>query len=213
MTKRGSMSAYGSQSIGKFIEKANASPKVNSILMVFDGPGGAVDGTPELGNAIANSKKPIIGFVDGMAASAHYWTASQTAYLVGNSQNYTEVGSIGVLTMLVSQQEWLVKQGLKVEIMRAEQSVDKALLNSIEEWPAAAKAELQLQLNEIAADFKATVIAGRGSRLSTGEEDIFTGKMYSLDKAIELGMVDYAMTLAEAVDFAAEVGASRAATT
>lgn len=209
LSKYGGMCSYGSIDMINMINRANKSRYIDSISLFVDGPGGSVSGTTELGLAIRDSEKPVIAFVDEWAASAHYWVTSQASYIVGNINEYAQVGSIGVLCMLVNEGEWLTKKGLEVKIMRASKSVDKARLNSVEEWPPEQLAKLQAELDDINEDFIAAVKYGRGSRLKAGAEDIFTGQMYDLEEAISLGMVDYNGTLADAVTLAADVAKSR----
>lgn len=172
---------------------------VSAHFIQIDSPGGAVDGTPEFASVVANLTKPVVAFVDGMAASAAYWIASQTDHIVTNQLNYTEVGSIGTLAVLANEKEYLKKQGLKVEIMRATQSVDKARLNSIEDWPKESLKQMQLELDQINADFIQSVNTGRNGKLFTMGEDIFTGKMYDQRRALSLGMVDDIGTLEDAI--------------
>ena len=199
LTKYGGLCSYGSRHLTDRIHRANLNKKIDGIVLLADGPGGSVSGTTELGNAVKDSEKPVVAFVDEMAASAHYWVVSQASQVVVNSEEYSEVGSIGVLCMLVSEREWLKKEGLEVQIMRAEQSEDKARLNSVEEWPEESIQELQATLNKMADDFINAVKSGRGDRLNTKDENIFTGRMYSAAEAEELGMIDYHGNLAGAV--------------
>lgn len=205
LTKYGGLSAYGSKSLAGMISRADAAPDVDGIILIVDGPGGQVAGTTELGLAISQAKKPTVAFVDGMAASAHYWVASQADQIVLNTDDYTEVGSIGVLCILINEQEWLAKRGVKVEIMRAEQSTDKARLNSMEETPEEVRAQLQNQLNQMADDFINTVKKGRGDRLNIANDEIFTGKMYGIDEALQYGMADYRGNLLGAIELTANL--------
>ena len=204
LTKNGDLCSYGSAQLIKEIDKANRDDDVDAILLDGEGPGGTVDGITAFSDSIYNSEKPIIGFGDRMLASAHYWAFSQTTELVLNDQEYSEVGSIGVLQMLISHTEMLKKEGIKVEIMRAEQSIDKALINSVEEWPEASIKQEQQLLNSIANDFSNAVRRGRGSKLQKSDENIFTGKMYQKDQALSLGMVDHLGSKAEAIILAAD---------
>ncbi len=209
ITKYGDLCSYGSKELAAMIQQANAAKSISGIVLEIDGPGGSVSGTTQLANAIRDSQKPVVAFVDGMAASAHYWIASQADQIVANEEEYTEVGSIGVLCMLVNEMEWLKKEGYEVKIMRAEQSKDKARLNSVEEWPEEEMNQLQLELNQMADDFKANVKKGRGNRLTTGSEDIFTGKMYDIDNAMELGMIDYQGNIIGAIELCADLSKSQ----
>lgn len=193
------MCGPGTRAWGEKLQLNDSKPNVKGHLLYIDSPGGAVDGTPEFGSVIAGLQKPVVSYVDGMAASAAYWIASQSKYIIANVNNITEVGSIGTLCMLMNQGEWLKKEGIKVEIMRAERSKDKARLNSFEDWPEEEMKARQDYLNEINELFIASVNRGRGPRLQAGAEDIFTGKMYKKEKALELGMIDKIGTLADAI--------------
>lgn len=211
LSKGGGLCASGSIEMVQMIEAANASNSIEAIVLYVDGPGGTVSGTRRLGNAVKNSEKPVIAFVDEMAASAHYWVASQADYIMGNNDEYTQLGSIGVMSVMVNESKKLEKQGKKVLILRGDQSVDKNLLNSVEDWSADEIEKRQVILNEMNADFIDTVKEGRGERIVSDEG--FTGKMYSLTEAIQLGLADYSGSLPEAFILAAEIAKSRKQTT
>ena len=196
--QKNGMCSPGTREIGEQLQLQDANPTVKGHLLYIDSPGGAVDGTPEFGSIIAGLTKPVVAYVDGMAASAAYWVASQSSYIVANVNNITQVGSIGTLCMLTNQGEYLKKEGIKVQIMRAEKSKDKARINSIEEWPEESLKQMQQDLNEINELFISAVTRGRGDRLQTSE-DIFTAKMYKKEQALQLGMIDKIGTLADAI--------------
>ena len=203
LTKHGDMCAYGAIDLEQMIIRANANDDIAGIVLHVDGPGGSVAGTVQLANAVANSAKPVVPFIDGMAASAHYYVASRGRTIVANNQEYNQVGSIGVLSVLVNESAALAKEGLDVRILRAEQSVDKAKLNPIEPFDEKVIKEYQDTMTKMAADFIASVKAGRGARLNTGDEDIFTGKVYSGEQAAKMGMIDYLGNMEAAVEIAA----------
>lgn len=205
LTKNGDACSYGSAELTSMIHKADNDPAITAMFGDFDGPGGSVSGIHSFSNAIYNSPKCTVGYVEQTAASAHYWSISQFDQVVANINEYSEVGSIGVLAMMVNETELLKKEGVKVEIMRAEQSKDKARLNSVEEWPEEELQAYQTQLNQIADDFISTVKRGRGNRLQAGEEDIFTGKMYKRDDAGAYGMIDKEGDKAAAIQLAADL--------
>lgn len=202
VTKNGGLCSYGTRQLGQQMRMNDRKKNVSAHILEIDSPGGAVDGTPEFASIVSGLQKPVVAFVDNMAASAAYWIASQTSHIVANSMNYTEVGSIGTLAILANEREYLKKEGLKVEIMRATASTDKARLNSIEEWPEESLEELQNELDQINADFIQAVNTGRNGNLFTMGEDIFTGKMYDKRKALAMGMIDQIGTLEDALAMA-----------
>ena len=210
LTKMGDLCSYGTMDYIRMIERANKSDAIDAIVIELDSPGGSVDGTPELGLAIKESEKPVVVFADNMVASAGYWAASQAREIVANANNYTEIGSIGTLFVYPNYANVIEAGNFpNVKIIRAPQSKDKARINMFEPLTEAQEKEITADLKQITSDFISTVEAGRGDRLQTGEEDIFTGKMYGSDKALEMGMIDSIGDRQSAIDRAGELAEER----
>lgn len=72
-------------------------PRLKSLILHVDSPGGEANGCDELAAAIfaARGKKPITAFVSGMACSAAYWIASAADRIVVS--DLAVLGSIGVV--------------------------------------------------------------------------------------------------------------------
>ena len=206
LTKYGDLCGYGMQDYQGMIAKANADPNIDGIVMVMDTPGGSVDGTPEFALAVKNSTKPIGVFGDGMVASAGMWVASQAGVIVGNKNNPTAFGSIGTL-MIKQDLQNLVESGRlqKVEIIRAPQSTEKALVNSIEPLTDSTRAMVNEELRGITNTFIGAVKEGRGDALDTTTEGLFKGRMFDSYKAKQAGMIDSVGTLQTAINKVAEL--------
>lgn len=201
----------GMQDYQNMIGRANASSKVHGIVLLMDSPGGTVDGTPEFGMTVRDSKKPIGVFGDRMVASAALWVASQAKVIVGNKNNPTEFGSIGTLMMMENYQNVIEAGNLpKMEIIRAPQSVDKAKLNYLEEMPDDVRSELMTDLRGITETFISAVKSGRGDKLNTKLEGLFTGKMFDVYTAKQYGLIDATGTLQTAVNKVAELARQQA---
>lgn len=200
LTKRGDLCSYGMRDYISMIDRANKSQKIAGILLDIESPGGTVDGTNEFGIAVKQSKKPVVAFGDGMVASAAYWVASQAREIIANKNNATEFGSIGVLYIHENYQAYIQREIGSVEIIRAPQSEDKARINVIEPITDEQRSEIRMELKELAKEFFSIVKAGRGSRLNTAEENIFTGKMYPAGMAKKMGMIDSLGTIQDAID-------------
>ena len=209
LTKNGDLCSYGMIDHGHRILRADASKKVDAILLDMDTPGGSVDGTPELASIIANTGKPTAVFTDGMLASAGIWLSSQADQIVANSLNFNEIGSIGTLMMYVNYSKYIEREIGSVEIIRAPQSKDKARLNSFEQIPEGERTKLMEELEMITDKFIEAVKTGRGDRLNPGKENIFSGKTYDQDRALELGLIDQVGTFADAIHLAADMAGSR----
>lgn len=195
MTRYGGMCSYGSEDFANWIIEANNLDYISSIVMEMNGPGGEVDGTEMLGAVVKNSRKPVVAYVAGMAASAHYWIASQCREIIMESETTSEVGSVGVLSMHVDASKFYEKEGYKINIIRSDGSEDKALYNSVEPLSAEVLADVKLGLNVVRGTFIKTVKAGRPSI----SDDVFTGKMYFGKEAIKKGMADSIGYLGDAV--------------
>lgn len=206
LTKRGELCSYGMMHYQQMLNKANAAAHIDGSVLIMDTPGGTVDGTPELGLAVRSSAKPVGVFGDGMVASAGMWIASQAQVIVGNKNNPTEFGSIGVLMMLPNYQN-VIEAGLlpQMKIYRAAQSSEKALVNSIEPITTEAEKDLQAALNDIASFFISTVKSGRGAKLDSKAAGLFTGRMFDVYEAKKIGLIDTVGTLQTAIMKVAEL--------
>ena len=85
------------EAVANQLRQAVSNPLVSSIVLDVDSPGGTVDGTGDLADAVAQIRKshPVVAFVDGIMASAAYWIGSQADWVI--CPNTGEVGSIGVV--------------------------------------------------------------------------------------------------------------------
>jgi protease-4 len=195
MSRYGGMCSYGSEDMKNWIDKANADPNISAIVLEINSPGGEVDGTEALGTAVKNSKKPVVAWVAGMAASAAYWVASQASEIWMESEVTSEVGSIGVLCMHIDQSGALEAEGYKVSIIRSDGSEDKAVFNSIEGLSDEVLASTKESLNSTRTQFVKTVKSGRPNIAG----DVFTGKMFEGKTAKQKKMSDRFGSLTDAV--------------
>jgi protease IV len=214
VTKYGDLCTMGMQEYGSLIQRANASPSIDGIVLIMDTPGGTVDGTPELGMIIAQSQKPIGVFGDSMVASAGMWLASQSDVIVGNKNNPTRFGSIGTLMVMENWQN-VIDAGFapKMEIIRAPQSTDKARLNSIEPMTDEIRAGLLSELRAITNQFISIVKTGRGEKLQSDAEGLFTGQMFDVYQAKQIGLIDHIGTLQTTINKVVELAKAQSKTT
>jgi ClpP class serine protease len=152
---------------------------VSAIVLSFDSPGGAVSGVAEFANEIRTrtNRKPVIAYVEQMAASAAYWLASAADRVFAGPS--AEVGSIGVVLAGV--------KGDKREYeFVSRQSPNK---RPDPETPEG-KAQLVARASDIAGVFIAAVAAYRGVTPAGVEADFGKGGMLVASKALDAGMVD-----------------------
>jgi len=205
--KRSGYCSLGTKDLVAQLNAANRDPEIAAIVLDIDSPGGQVDGTEELAQAVALSGKPVVAYIDGLGASAAYWIASQASHIFINSASTGYAGSLGVLCMSINQSAFLEKQGVKVEILRSSRAVDKARLNPVEAMDESVRASVQADLDQIGETFIAAVEKGRAGKLSA-KEDVFTGKVYKGSDAKKHGLVDAIGSLQDAVNKAASLAQS-----
>jgi signal peptide peptidase SppA len=159
------------------ISEAVEREDVDALLLDIDSPGGTVNGTPELGQAIADAakRKTVYAFSAGQMSSAAYWIASQADAIYATPS--ARVGSIGVLLPFVDSTEKLRNQGIKVEVFAAGKF--KAMGTPGVSLTEEQRELIQSDIEEIAADFKAAVLA-RGRRIP---DEAMEGQTFSARKA------------------------------
>lgn len=108
----GRPASQGQDTIRKSLDAALADQSVRSILLDVNSPGGVVDGTKELSDAIAaaRTKKPCAAYANGLCASAAYWIASATGRVYAPLT--ASVGSIGVIMSVLDTSKLNEKLGI-----------------------------------------------------------------------------------------------------
>ena len=114
----------GMATIGNYIKQADKHPNINKIILVVDSPGGTVDGTEALADIVKATETPIDALVDGMACSAAAWISSAADHVYATN-DFDEVGSIGVLLSFADVQGYYEKMGVKFHAFTASTSPDK----------------------------------------------------------------------------------------
>lgn len=178
----------GAQLYASWTQQASAASNISAILYKVDTPGGMVDGTQTLVDAIANSEKRTIAFIDdGMAASAGYWIASACDEIYA-SHATDSIGSIGVFCTLYDFTEYLKMEGIVAHQIYAPQSTDKNA-----DYKEAIKGNyelIQAELKVLANTFIKSVKKSRGDKLNLDAGDPFTGKMFFAPDALAIGLID-----------------------
>lgn len=207
MQKNGDFCGYGTKDVVAWIAKANADPNISGIVLFVDSPGGSVDGTEELSQAVQSSAKPIVAFVDGLAASAAVWVASQAKSIFINQETTAFFGSIGVFSTLINQAEALKQNGIEVKIIRDSTSPNKARPNAIEIATEEDVIATVSELDKIKSTFVSYVKNGRGNRLKEGNH--YDGSVFNGEDAVKRGLVDKVGTLQDAVNEAAKLASKQ----
>jgi ClpP class serine protease len=197
-----------SERTAQFFKQADANPKIKNILFKVDSPGGQVDGTATMAQAVFNTSKPVLGFVDdGMAASAGYWPLAG-ADEIWASQKTDVIGSIGVYAQWADYSKRYEQLGIKIHEVYADQSSEKNKLYH-EVIKGNYKPVKEEVLNRLAGEFIASVKEMRGEKINLKAGDPFKGATYMAEQAIEIGLIDQIGTYEQALARLEEMSQSK----
>jgi ClpP class serine protease len=196
----------GSMSYASFIMDAANHPKIKGSILIMDTPGGQVEGTQTVADAVGfhASKKPIITFTqDGMMASAGYWMGANSTKIIA-SHATCMFGSIGVMAKLPDS----TTEAGKVHIIYADQSSEKN--KSFQEAMGGKYEALRKEiLNPLAENFIGSVKTAREGKINLSAGDPFKGKLYMANEALQIGLIDSIGTFQDCIDAIEETSKSQ----
>lgn len=164
------------------------------IVLNVDSPGGSVTGVSELADEIfaSRTRKPIIAYVPGMAASAAYWLASATQRIVTADTGL--LGSIGVASIAYDDRALLDRVGVRRHEIVSSQSPRKRPDPATD----AGRAQIQKMVDDLAGVFVSKVARHRGTTATTVLNRFGQGDMMVGSGAVSAGLADAVGTLADA---------------
>jgi signal peptide peptidase SppA len=183
--------------IADSIDEMCANPQVTRIAFQVASPGGTVTGVEELANKVRNISKPTMAYTDSEMASAAYWIASAADKVVASPSS--TVGSIGVYMTIADMTEMAKAQGIKMVVIKSGKFKGAGIPGtSLSEEQVA---NLQQGVDEIHADFKASVLQTRKLvKAEDMEGQVFSGKQ-AAQRNLVTGLAD---SFSEAVAMWAE---------
>lgn len=177
------------------IEELVKDPRISSIVIDMDSPGGAVFGTPEAAARMraAAKKKRIVVYANPGIFSAAYWVASQASEIYVLPSGY--VGSIGVLIVHMDWSGFYTDKGIIPTVIKTPDR--KAETNNLEPLTEGAKQRLQADAERIYSQFVADVAGGRKVSEDYVRDNFGKGGILSAEGAMRVGAADGIMTLEE----------------
>lgn len=171
----------------KALREAAADPSVKRIVMHIESPGGHANGVNELAADIRAIKrlKPVIAYVDDLAASAAYFVASQANAIFANET--ANVGGLGTFIVLRDYSGKFEREGIKTIVvgsggLKGAGAEGTELTTEYVEY-------VQGLVDSFNSHFKSAVKEGRS--FSTEQTDkLFTGKVFPAEEAKKLGLID-----------------------
>ena len=180
----------GSENMLAGLKAAFSSESTQGVILEINSPGGSPVQSSYIYDEIKRLRKehesiPLYVVVSDIAASGGYFVASAADKIFVNKSSL--IGSIGVRMDNFGFVELMKKLGVERRLLTAGEN--KGLFDPFLPEDNKQKAHLQSMLNEVHQHFIQAVKDGRGDRLIE-QNDIFSGLIWTGEKAIELGLVD-----------------------
>lgn len=169
------------------VEAAAADPRVKTIALHVDSPGGEAAGVLEAGETIreARARKRVEAVVEGRAASGAYWLAAQAHAITAAPDAL--VGSIGVYQVVVDESKAAERDGVSVHVVRSGEYKGVGVAGA--PVTEAQLGEVRRVVDGFAALFNGAVARGRGRELET-VQTWADGRIWLAAEAQALGLID-----------------------
>ena len=200
---RAKSGSIGSTSINELIRKAGKDEDVVAIVLRVDTGGGSKTASELIRQelvSVQSSGIPLVVSMGSLAASGGYWIAATADQIWASPTTLT--GSIGIFGFIPTIEKTLARYGVYSDGVGTTELAGGA---SIERGVTALYGEiLQSTVEAGYRQFLETVATGRNMTIEDVDE-IAQGRIWSGEKALELGLVDKLGDLEEAIAGAAEL--------
>lgn len=193
----GKMGEHSTVFTRRAIRAATADPKVSSVLLVLDSPGGHVAGTQDLVDDVLAARAaglPVHAFIEDLGASAAYWVASAAGKVYATATSF--VGSIGILAVVYDSSKAAEIAGVEVHVLSTGPlkgaGADGAPVTD------AMLASWQSEVDAVMIHFRRAVMSGR-EMSAAAFAAVSTGGVWMADEAKRLGLIDGVRTLDDVI--------------
>lgn len=183
------------------MKRMDNDPSVVAHVLEMDSGGGEGTNCMTVGNYLRTEiQKPIIAWYNGLNCSASYWISSSADEIYA-AETTDIVGSIGVFVSIIDVRGYLEKEGLTLHEIYADQSTGKN-----KDFKTAMEGEYDdIKKNFLNPYAQSFIDAVKSLRDINDDGDVFTGKTYMSEEAIQVGLIDGIKTFDEVIARAAEL--------
>ena len=200
MTGEAAYGVAGSDTIVDNIQRATQDKSVKAMVLRVNSPGGDVWASELITNALNEFKdtgRPIVSSMGDVAASGGVWVTTNSDEIWAEEDTLT--GSIGVYGIIPTMDGLYDFAGIKVDGISSTKAAEWDAREAMPEYITKA---IQANIDNTYFKFVSKVANNRG--MSYEEVlPIAGGRIWSGNKAVELGLVDYIGDLDDAIDSAA----------
>lgn len=203
----------GIDTLKRSLEQAVEDKNVKAVVLHINSPGGEVTASDILYNAVkkAAKVKPVVVYMDSMAASGGYYVACGATKIVASETTLT--ASIGVIMETVNYHELFGKVGLSMATFTS--GAFKDSLSGARPMRDDEKAYVQNLVTQMYDRFLGIVSEARGVPKDTLKSTVADGRVVTGREALnaklvdQIGYIEDAYTLARELGKAADAGVVR----
>jgi protease IV len=191
------------------MEQAENDPKVRAVVLRVNSPGGTVTCSDTMYQIIKKFRekthKPVIACAQEVMASGAYYLSTACDQIV--AQPTSVVGSVGVIFELFEVDQGLAKLGISANTIKSKPHKD--IGSPFREMTPDERAILQATVDEYYHRFIGVVQAKCNITDPQILAEATDGRVYSGDKAKEVGLIDRVGMLDDAIDLAKEMSKAK----
>lgn len=182
--------------LGRAIDEVEEREDIDRVMMVFDSPGGSIQGLTNTARKIRNMETDTVAFAEGMMASAAYFVGSAADRVVASPDSM--IGAIGSVAKIVSRAGKLEDEGYDVEVIRSAEK--KAKPNPSEPIDEDSVKEVQKLVDAAHEQFVRQVATNLDISEETVSNTMADGSVINGSEAEGTNFVDDVATIDEVMD-------------
>ena len=192
------------------LAQARDDNRVKAIVLEIDSPGGEVTASDQIYNAVtkARARKPVVIYMDSLAASGGYYIACGGRYLKANETTIT--GSIGVVIQTLNYEQLFNKVGLASVVFKSGKFKD--ILNGARPMTPEERDLIQRFVMETYDKFLSIVSKERSLPADMLRTNIADGRIFSGKEALNNKLIDGLGQIEDAFAKAKQLGNAPQAT-
>jgi protease-4 len=192
------------------LEQARDDEHVRAVVLEIDSPGGEVTASDAIYNWVVKTraKKPVVVYMDSLAASGGYYVACGGKYLMANETTIT--GSIGVIIQTLNYEQLFNKVGLASVVFKSGKFKD--ILSGTRQVTPEERELIQSFVMKTYEKFLGVVARERNLPADGLRNSIADGRILSVKDALENKLIDGTGQIEDAFAKAKELGRASGAT-
>src|SRR4051812_41671508 len=192
------------------LQQARDDDRVRAVVLEIDSPGGEVTASDVIYNWVVKTraKKPVVVYMDSLAASGGYYVACGGKYLMANETTIT--GSIGVIIQTLNYEQLFNKLGLASVVFKSGKFKD--ILNGARPMTPEERDYIQSFVMKTYEKFLGIVAHERHLDANELRNTIADGRIMSGKDAVDNKLIDGVGQIEDAFRKAKELGGTSDAT-